>query len=202
MRLANILNPGRHALPFAEPNANSPVGRSAAWAFREGQTHALEALYAEHAGRLRRLALCFGLQSAAADDAVQETFVRAWESRRGAPQEACKLAMWLTSILANHCRDELQRSSVWKRIRGMISRREEPAAADAVTQQENDEAVRIAHLAIRELGATDRMIFVLARVDGLKPAEIAPMVRMTPGAVRVRLFRALQQVRRQVEEQL
>jgi DNA-directed RNA polymerase specialized sigma24 family protein len=39
-------------------------------------------------------------------------------------------------------------------------------------------------------------------MEGLKPAAIAPMVRKTPGAVRVRLFRAMQQVRRRVEEQL
>ncbi len=168
---------------------------------RAGSWEALEAIHVAHAERLTDLARAFGFAESDAEDAVQEAFLRVWRYREQAPLEAPKLSSWLTAILANCCKESILKKQRWQRLRGFfgLSRtKPAPTSPDALLQSK--EFFEKVSDAVEHLDPLDRMVLMLARVEGLKSPEIAKMLELQSGTVRVRLFRAMQQLRKLLEE--
>ena len=168
----------------------------------QGDVGALEALFELHAGRLRKLARCFGLDEQSAEDALQDTFLRAWKAHQAAPSDSARLNSWLTSIAANYCRAELTKRGLWRRVRRILAgeKKQSSMAGPVETTSEMDELNHCAKQALQELDPDDRMIVVLAWVEDLNSPQIGKILGLNSGTVRVRLCRALQQVRRRMEE--
>ena len=76
--------------------------------FRAGENEAFEALVRAHRPALYRHALRRLTDHASAEDAVQETFTRAYRSRARVGDD-WRLSAWLHQILANVCIDEANR---------------------------------------------------------------------------------------------
>ncbi|MFM8946041.1 MAG: RNA polymerase sigma factor, partial [Actinomycetota bacterium] len=76
--------------------------------FRAGENEAFEALVRAHRPALYRHALRRLTDHASAEDAVQETFARAYRSRARVGDD-WRLSAWLHQILANVCIDEANR---------------------------------------------------------------------------------------------
>ena len=131
-------------------------------------------------GLLRMCTLYLG-DYALAEDAVQDTFLRAmnaWPRFRG----ACSEKTWLTSIAANVCRSYLR--SPWRRRRAEVDPDEltgipEPALPD-------DTLVR----AVRSLPEKYRAVVVLYYYRELKAREVAQILHIPVSTVTVRLSRA------------
>jgi RNA polymerase sigma-70 factor, ECF subfamily len=134
-------------------------------------------LFEEEYGQLHRVAFLIVDDDGVAHEVVQEAFTRAlvrW--RRLARYD--KPGAWLRTVvvrLALRARDQ-------RRV----------AAPTAPTEVGREDPADHADLlaAVRALGRTDRAVVVLHYLCDLPVAEVAELVRATPGAVRVRLHRA------------
>jgi RNA polymerase sigma-70 factor (ECF subfamily) len=127
-----------------------------------------------------------------AEDAVQESLLRAWKSFDSLADES-KARTWLLTIV----RREL--------ARGYGKRRPELADVEALVAEESaalaapeDERVQEMRHAIFRLDEQYREPLVLQVLLGYSTREIAEQMGMQQGAVLTRLFRARAQLRRQL----
>lgn len=141
-------------------------------------------------GILRQCLLMLGDLSQA-EDAAQETFVRAWQSYGGFRAEASEKT-WLTAIAANVCRNLLR--SPWHRRRVDLSFLEDCPAGDA--EEPDDTVVR----AVLALPPKYRQVVVLYYYRECSTGEIAQMLGVPQGTVSVRLKRARERLKPMLKE--
>ncbi len=122
----------------------------------------------------------------AADDLVQETFLRLVKARR-TYRSGMPFRPWLFAI-ARHVALAARRTHRrrFSREIGVVELPETPVAAPGVDHMEG---VRLA-AAVARLPEDQREVVWLARVEGMTSSEIARIVGASPGAVKVRLHRA------------
>jgi RNA polymerase sigma-70 factor (ECF subfamily) len=144
--------------------------------------------------------------TAAAEDAVQETYLRAF-TKLDTYEPAGKFGAWLTRIAMNEALMARRR-----RRDDTVSLEDAGAAALAVVdspeQPTPDQFVEAAHareLLERALDAVPehfRMVFVLRVVEGLDVRETAESLELNQTTVRTRLFRAQRHLRAEITRQL
>lgn len=148
----------------------------------------LDALVHAHATTLFRVAHSILRDPAAAEDTVQDTFVRALEHRRKLA-EVRDLRVWLVRIawnLALDRRRKLRPESSEDLVLGQLIARNQPAdAALAETRR-----LRAVLDAIDRLPGLERQALLLAGLEELSSAEIAAVLERSESAVRALLFRA------------
>ena len=171
--------------------------------------HAFEHAVGAHRAGLR--AHCYRMlgSTADADDALQETLLRAW---RGLPgfEGRSSLRGWLYRIATNVCLRAIER----RPPRLLPGDHAPPAAPDDFDEPlaeegwiepfpdaayEQKESVELAFIAaLQHLPARQRAVLLLRDVLGFAPAEIAEALDATPAAV----YSTLQRAHRAVEERL
>ncbi len=161
--------------------------------FREaGDPGSLGALFDATAPGLFRLALSLAPDAAAAEDAVQETFVSAmkyadrWDAGR-------PLLPWLTGILRRRVEDARRRTTRIPDPWRVPPRIATEAPGEAAGRREEVAEVR---RALEALPEPYRTVGMLRWRHGLSPAEIAELRGEPPGTVRSTLSRALERLRR------
>lgn len=160
---------------------------------REGDVHAFEQLVREHQHRLYTLAARELGSSADADDAVQETLVRAW---KGLPRFRgdASFSTWLYRICLNAITDQRAR-----RARGSgagLDDAVEPAdPRDRIAERELSGALQDA---LSRLDDTYRTPVLLYDVLGRSYAEIAELLGVAEGTVKSRIFRGRAELARQL----
>ena len=117
----------------------------------------------------------------AAEDAVQEALLRAWErSERG--EEIDSLPAWVTTVSLNLARSGLRRVLAERRARARLGRTD-PA--------EHEEADRVdLERALAALPRRQREAVVLRYYLGMDTSEVARVLRVSEGTVKSTLFRA------------
>ena len=154
---------------------------------------ALERMMAAYGGSLMRMCALQLRDGQLAEDAVQETFLKAYRKLNTFRGEASELS-WLISIAIHVCRD-VQRSGWWKRIdrRVDIGALPEPAASDDYPDR----------TVIREVNALPpryREVIVLRYYQGLTLRETAEALNLSLTAVKARLNRANGLLRERLKE--
>lgn len=139
--------------------------------------------------------LCYRMlgQAEAAEDAAQETFLKAYRNLNRYDNER-PFATWLLSIAAHHCIDQLRRLRflAFSLDSGEEGQTELPdrfapdPETEAVRQQDNE---RLHHL-LQTLDPLDRAALVLRYWHDASEVEIAQALRLTVPAVKSRLHRA------------
>jgi RNA polymerase sigma-70 factor (ECF subfamily) len=137
--------------------------------------------------------VCYRLlgDRAEAEDASQETFLRAYRNLRSYDPQR-KFSTWLLSIASHYCIDRLRRRRVpWASLEELPAEGELSDTApgpEAVSQQRDSER-RVEHL-LRRLGTQDRSVIVLRYWHDMGVEEIAQTLSLTESAVKSRLHRA------------
>lgn len=160
---------------------------------RTGQPEPLGELFDLVSPQLLALALHLCNHPADAEDALQATFAVAID--RAASWDPTRPVLpWLAGILGNHC----------KRIGERRARRREqelpaePLVLDdgsPVQATERRELVAKLREHIDGLPVEQRQVLLLQLEHGLSPAEVAEVLGVPPGTVRMRLHRAVQTLR-------
>jgi RNA polymerase sigma-70 factor, ECF subfamily len=156
---------------------------------------AFEAIFECHHRELRRHCLRMVGAPADADDALQETFLRAWRGRRTLRDRACVRA-WLYRIATNACLDLVARQAAAR----VAPDRGRPVEAAAPREQEPD-AVVIANevlTTIRDLPPRQHASLLLRDVLGWSAADTAAALAVTVPAANSALQRARAGVRAQL----
>jgi RNA polymerase sigma-70 factor (ECF subfamily) len=155
---------------------------------------AFERLVTRHAEAMARLTRRLMGYSADAEDVVQEVFARVWERAKDF-RSGARVTTWMTAIALNACRSWQRRAWV-RRLATLRLRRESevhaPPALVDLARRERDEQVRAA---IRGLRAVDREVIVLHYLQEHDVPEVAELLRISRGAVEVRLHRARRRLR-------
>lgn len=161
---------------------------------------AYEALMREHEHVAFRTAFLIARSAADAEEAAQDAFVKAYRSlgrfRHGSP-----FRPWLLQIVANEARNR-------RRAAGRREHHEARAAAGAgdIDHESPETAALDADRSARLYEAVDRLrpddrIAVLCRfVLDLDDTETAAVLGIRRGAVKMRVFRALERLRRELPE--
>ena len=151
----------------------------------------LAGLLEEHGDHLLRLCTLYLGDRSQAEDAVQDTFLRAlraWPGFRG----DCAVETWLVRIAINVCKDYLR--SAWNRRVSVVEALNEiPAAEDS--PHEDDTLLR----EIMNLKPKYKEVILLFYYQDMKISEIARVLDAPESTVSVRLKRAREQLKKRLE---
>lgn len=143
----------------------------------------IEEMMERYGDDILRLCLLYLGDRQLAEDAFQETFIKAWRGRETFRGESGEKT-WLSHIAVNTCRDML-RSGWFRQMRRSVP---VDAAFDVAAPQAAESApVRDAVLA---LPGKYREVIVLYYDQGMKQREIAQMLHLPVNSVSTRLRRA------------
>jgi RNA polymerase sigma-70 factor (ECF subfamily) len=134
----------------------------------------------------------------------QEAFFKAYRALDGFERRA-RFSSWLYQIAINLCRDRMRRRKTHRLLsledlpqpesagRLVVSER---SVADAVEERD---LARLVAEAVASLPEEQREVIVLKEYEELTFAEIAEVLGLPVSTVKTRLYRALTQLRRQLE---
>lgn len=155
----------------------------------EGDEAAFEVLVRRHSPVLLQLAHRLLGSRSDAEEAVQDAFVRAWRRLPEFRGDAAFLT-WMYRIVTNSCLNRLRSR---KPTTG-LDEVPEPAAPDPLSSPERaaeaQAAMRDLSRVLADLTPEQRACWVLRELHGQSYEDIAKAVRITPDAVRGRIFRA------------
>jgi len=153
-------------------------------------------IYDRYSGRIYNFALRFLKNSEAAEDAMQEVFVKMIRHASQFQGDA-KLSTWLFSITANWCRDFLRKADNKSKesddVLVTLPAPLEQSPDRNLEQRENE--IRIQR-ALKALTPEQREAILLSRYQGLSYAEIAQISGCSEGAVKTRVFRAMETLKK------
>ncbi|MGD9497223.1 MAG: RNA polymerase sigma factor [Armatimonadota bacterium] len=159
---------------------------------REGEADAFVQLIRRHQGPVFRLCWSMLSDRTDAEDAAQETFVRAWESLRRYDEQR-DFGPWLRGIAANVCLQALRRRSVSAGRQTSLD--ENPIDPPAPQEPGLSALAARTVAALRRLDDTYRVPLALFYLEDASVAQVAQALRLSPGAVRVRLHRGREKLR-------
>lgn len=132
----------------------------------------------------------------AAEDAVQDAFVRAFDQLAQC-KDPNKFVGWFFLILRNRCFAERRRN----RTSAPLEEADAVAATDRTDSgTETAERRRALQLALLELTPDQREVFVLKHVEGLSYGEIAERLSTSIPSLKMRMHRAYDRLREQLRE--
>jgi RNA polymerase sigma-70 factor (ECF subfamily) len=196
--------------PAAAPHAASPLAdEELAARVAAGETALFEVLMRRHNQRLYRVARAITGDGAAAEDVMQEAYVRAWENL-GQFEGRARFATWLTRIAVH---EALARRRRGRRLVGLAAAEDAegelpaghgagpppPSPEEESARGELRETLR---RAVDALPGALRVVFVLREVERLSTAETAAALGLGESAVKVRLHRARRALRDDLERRI
>ncbi|MGZ7078414.1 MAG: RNA polymerase sigma factor [Thermoanaerobaculia bacterium] len=153
-------------------------------------------IYDRYSGRIYNFAFRFLKNAEAAEDATQEVFVKMMRHANQFHGDA-KLSTWLFSITANWCRDYLRKSDNKAKeaedVLVSIPTSPELAPDRSLERRETEQRVQ---RALQLLTPEQREAILLSRYQGLSYAEIAQIAGCSEGAVKTRVFRAMETLKK------
>ena len=160
-------------------------------AAKRGDESAFELLLEPLLDHGYRLACAMLHDHSAAEDAVQEAAIRAWQKVTQLRDES-DMRPWFLTIVANQCRS-VTRSRWWSVVRG-----DAPEPASAAPEDALVEGLELRR-ALRSLDETKRLVLVLYWYLDLPLEEIAAVTGMSVHATESRLLRATRELKRRME---
>lgn len=178
---------------------------------RERDPGAFELLMRRHNRRLYRVARAMLRDGAEAEDALQDTYLAAYQAMDGYRGEA-SLATWLSRLLVNQCLGRLRRQARRDNIVPIVAMADEDEqgvhAMPSPDSETPDAAlVRAEMRAVLErkldaLPESFRTVFVLRCVEELSVEEAAEVLDVPAATVRTRLFRARAMLRESLAQEI
>ena len=179
-------------------------------ALARGDAHALELLYERHSRGVYSLALRLLTDSPAAEEVVQETFLKLWRQPSSYQPTRGRLFPWLLGVAHHHAVDLLRRRQLEQRHRvaaapspngdgltemldniGLSSAEGDPQSGVGAIEDR-----QVVGRALAGLPVEQRLPLELAYFRGMTQLEIATLLEMPLGTVKTRMRLGLQQLRK------
>jgi len=170
---------------------------------KAGDRGAMHELYERNRSRIYSLAYRYAGNVADAEDILQDTFIKAFQSLQKCQlNENSYFATWLYRIAVNCSLDHFRRR---RRHKDNVELSENLAAAagneeDATPESEyvRNESASQVRRGLERLTERKRMVVVLRHYQQLKIGEIAETMGCSQGSVKKQLFRALGQLKKEL----
>ncbi len=153
-----------------------------------------ERLYGRYCDKVYRKCLSFTKDASKAEDLTHDIFLKL-VVKLGSFKEQAKFSTWLYSITYNHCtdhirsashRNEVYRDEGWERIESMDDNLAEIAEMEAQRLKQ----------ALEHMPPDERSLLLLKYQDDVSIREIAEMNGLTESAVKMRLKRSRDRLRK------
>jgi RNA polymerase sigma-70 factor (ECF subfamily) len=173
---------------------------------KAGDRTGFDRLVRRYESKVYRLAFGILKNSLDAEDALQESFIRAYRAI-GSFREESTFSTWLYRITANVCLGKTR----GKKHEFLSIERHDADGGDGLTHDFpsrektpleellSRETERVVQDCIDRLPEKLRTVFLLRDLEGLSREEVAATLRLTPGAVSSRLHRARLKLRARID---
>ena len=156
---------------------------------RDGEVHMLGVLFDRYQAPLFNFYSKMTQDRTVSEDLVQEVFLRILRYRQ-TYRPGTTFRIWMYQIARNTRIDQV------RKVRPESPLTSEPLAPTRASDSaERQQEAQLLQRALMQLPEDKREILVLSRFQELKYEEIARLLGCEPGAVKVRVHRALQQLR-------
>ena len=165
------------------------------------RSEAFDALVRAYESRLLRYATRLTSDAAAAEDLVQETFLKLLRRWKGTLEPAPGLLAWLYRVLHNEAIDHLRRESRRRRLhRQNAEETPSDTPPDRGFGTRVPERARIAGEALAILTPRERNLVVLKVFEERSYREIAELTGLRPGNIGFILHHAMRKLARHLEK--
>ena len=161
---------------------------------KKGDKEAFKNLYDEYAAYALRTAFAITKDKMSAGDAVQETFIRVFNSIDDFDVNK-PFKPWFYRILINECNRLLRGSSNTVLIDDFTQNNME----GSLSYEHRFEEYEILYKAIGNLGEENRIPIILKYLKGFREGEIAQILELNINAVKSRLFKGRQKLKSFIE---
>src|SRR5882757_6445537 len=158
-----------------------------------GSEYAFAIIFDRYRRRVYKTALVFLKSSEAAEEVVQEVFLRLWQKRKDLP-DINYLNSFIRTIAYNLMVDQFRKKILEKDYKKQLGF-EQAMVDDTDHRVRDDESVRLLQAAIATLPQRQRQVYELARLKGLSQEEIATTLSISKNTVKVHMTAALQGIR-------
>ena len=159
---------------------------------RGGRTAALATLFERHHARLYRYSLRMTGNRAAAEDLVQDVFMKMLKYKTTFKDDS-EFVPWMFGIGRNACLAHLRKTADDRFANGDVDCANR--LDDATVEPGHDGQDELVRRALQRLPADRREVLVLSRYEYKTYDEIAKTLECSVGAVKVRAHRAMKQLR-------
>jgi RNA polymerase sigma-70 factor, ECF subfamily len=128
-----------------------------------------------------------------AEDITQDAFIKAFQSIHQL-KDSSKFGAWLSVIASNLARNYLKRGKKVVYSDELPEGYHQPETVDTESEALKTLEVERVRRAIKDLSADHYQVIVLQFYHDLKVDEIADLLKISPGTVKSRLFRARQKL--------
>jgi len=158
-----------------------------------------QTLVAEHHNAVWAISLAILRDPVRAEEAVQDAFLTAWQ-KRSALRDVDSFGPWIRTITRNRCRDLGRAAGRRARVEvGTTTSTDVEAPAAATDELEREWAV---FTALNALETNDREVLVLFYCEGQSSKQVASSLGLSDSAVRQRIRRARDTLRRDAHARL
>ncbi len=162
-----------------------------------GETRVYAQLVDRYRERLGRYALRMLGDRDDAEDALQDTFIRAYRAL-GRCEGPGGFGPWIYGILVNRCRTHAAKRA---RTRDIMVRSEMELATTPVASSKGYDGLRdTIYRALQQLPAEQREAFLLKHVEDLSYEDMETVTGVRPATLRMRVFRARDELRKLLSE--
>jgi RNA polymerase sigma-70 factor (ECF subfamily) len=159
-----------------------------------------DAVYAEVFPLLMRVSYHITLDTGIAEDICQEAFIRFYHRTLPFPSEE-QARYWLIRVAKNLSFNYYNRSKRERKAMEDYLRQPRPLPVTGEEALLLGETEKIVHAAVRKLPEKLRSPLILKEYGGLSYREIAKILRISEGNVKVRIFRARSRLAEQLSEE-
>jgi RNA polymerase sigma-70 factor, ECF subfamily len=162
---------------------------------QQGNDEAFTKLVEEHQTHVYNLCYRMLGEPETAEDAAQESFLRAYQNLHRYDQSR-PFATWLLSIAAHYCIDRLRRRKLSifsideENDDGSTYEVADPASPDPEAESVKREDRDRLHILLKDLDETDRAAVIMRYWYDFSEVEIAESLKLTVSAVKSRLHRS------------
>lgn len=179
-------------MPSSEPEVREEIALLAA--IGRGERGAFRGLYARYSAPLLSLALRFVGDRGAAEEVLQDAFVKIWQHAGGYDSRLSRPFTWAVTIVRRTAIDHLRKH---RHAAAVHARREEvPASAESATREtaEARETAEQLHRILTTIAPPQRDALELALFSTLTHVEIAARLAQPVGTVKTWIRRGLREL--------
>jgi RNA polymerase sigma-70 factor (ECF subfamily) len=165
-----------------------------------GDEAAIEELYERFGSLVYKVARQLMPTRAEAEDAVQEVFIRLWQTADRYDPRRARLVTWVMLLARRHLIDRIRRSAVRPTTTAFDPGR--PAASDGPAPQDRsvaDDRNERLLACIAELPALQREVIERAYLQGFTLREVSEQLNTPIGTIKSALSRGLNKLREQAQ---
>ena len=160
----------------------------------EDSEYAFQIIYDLHRNRIYKTAIRFLKSPLAAQEVVQDVFMKLWVSRRGI-NPSQPIGAWLHTLTKNNIINRLKKdSNEWKVMHALPFITSSNSNATENTVQDSEYSA-ILNTAINALPEQQKKVFLLSRNENLTYIQIGEKLELSPLTVKTHISRALLHIR-------